>query len=389
MENLTLLIDTVTITNPGGLRLQKELTLSALRQLPSGYKIVLLQNSEHHTLKGNENILVENIPTIKHGVFGRWLWYNIILPQKIKEHKADVFLSLSGILTRKICERCATIITINNMVPFTEEQILHSPFFSKARLRFLVLRYFFIKSAKMASALILHSQHALNQIMNYVSKVEEKTSVVLTGVPDEMNLGNIPIPPHPNKNIPFLFYFSAVYWYKNQINLIEGYRRALKTEENLPMLLIAGHPVDKKYVIDMKKKIVEHRLFSKIKYLGPLPSELLPAYIHHADINLFPSTCETNSIVQSEILGMHGVMACSDIPPMTEIAGDAAEFFDPYSPDSIAECIIKIHKDKSLQNNLRKKSKKRADELSWDSCGKVIWDSTHIALNNYITQKDS
>jgi glycosyltransferase involved in cell wall biosynthesis len=383
-NKLTILIDTVLVSSPGILTHQRELTLSALRQLPDGCKIVLLQNSAIHSVTQQHNLQVENIQPVKYGYLGRWFWYKYGLPGKIKKYNADVFYSLSGILSKKICECCATISSVNNMVPFTREQFSRLPFFSKEYLRITMLRHLLVKSVKMASVLILNSQHALAQIKNYVSGLENKTTVVLTGISENFKLNNADVPAHPNNNIPFFFYFSAIYWYKNHINLIEGYRRALENDPSIPVLFLAGYPVDKKYLAEIEQKIIDDNLSDKVKYIGILPFESIPGYLHHATINLFPSTCETNSLVQSEILGMHGVMACSDIPPMSEIPREeAAVLFDPYNPDSIAECIIRINKDNALQESLRKHAAQRSEELTWDACGKVIWDSAYTAFKKF------
>ncbi len=77
---------------------------------------------------------------------------------------------------------------------------------------------------------------------------------------------------------------------------------------------------------------------------------------------------------------MNGIMACSNIPPMTEVAGGAAKLFDPYNPNSIAKVILQVISNKKLQNELRKKANKRAKELSWDKCGEIIWKAAKNAV---------
>lgn len=383
MSKLTLLIDAVMVSSPGMQQLQRELTLSSLRHMPRGYKIVLLQNSGSSVVESQNGLHIENFSSQKFGYAKRWLWYNIILPRKITEYKADVLYSLSGIISKKISALCATISTVNNMVPFTEMHFKHYPLLSQTRLKLYLFRLLAVSSMRMATTVILHSQHALEQIKKYIPDIETKTTVVLTGISDKYQLRIKP--QNPYNNFPYFFYLSAIYWYKNHINLIEGYRLALSVEMNLPDLLIAGYPADKKYLEKFKEIILINQLSDKVKYIGSLDSELIPAFIHHAVINFFPSTCETNSVVQAEIIGMQGVMACSDLPPMPEIPGDASVTFDPFDPASIAACMIEVFNDNELQISLRKKAAKRSKELSWDECGKAIWKSAEKAykINNF------
>jgi glycosyltransferase involved in cell wall biosynthesis len=383
LSKLTLLIDAVMISSPGMQQLQRELTLSSLRQMPRSYKIVLLQNSGTPAVKSQNGLHIEIFPIKKFGYVNRWLWYNVTLPRIITEYKVDVLYSLSGIISKNISTLCATISTVNNMLPFTEMQFQHYPLLSLTRLKLYLFRLLSVSSMKMSTAVILHSQHALEQIKKYIPDIETKTTVVLTGISDEYQLRAIP--QHPYNNNPYFFYLSAIYWYKNHINLIEGYRLALNVEINLPELLIAGYPEDKEYLEKFQKKIQEDQLSDKVKYIGSLDSEVIPAFIHHAVINIFPSTCETNSVVQAEIIGMQGVMACSNQPPMPEVPGDAAVTFDSNDPDSIAASMIKVFNDKEMQKSLRKKAAIRSEELSWDKCGEAIWESAEKAnkMNNF------
>jgi glycosyltransferase involved in cell wall biosynthesis len=383
LSKLTLLIDAVMVSSPGMQQLQHELTLSSIRQIPRGYKIVLFQNLGSSEVEPQNGLHIEKFSIEKFGYVNRWLWYNVILPKKITEYNVDVLYSLSGIISKKISSLCATISTVNNMVPFTEMQFKHYPLLSHTRLKLYLFRLLSVSSMRMSTTVILHSRHALEQIKKYIPDIETKTTVVLTGISDEYQFRKKP--QHPRNNVPYFFYLSAIYWYKNHINLIEGYRLALNVEINLPELLIAGYPEDKEYLEKFEKKIQEDQLSDKVKYIGSLDSEVIPAFIHHAVINFFPSTCETNSVVQAEIIGMQGVMACSDQPPMPEIPGDAAVTFDPNDPESIAACMIKVYNDNELQISLRKKAAIRSEELSWDKCGEAIWESAEKAnkMNNF------
>ena len=123
--------------------------------------------------------------------------------------------------------------------------------------------------------------------------------------------------------------------------------------------------------------------------IGVIPDHSIKAWLHHATVNLFPSTCETNSLVQSEILGAQGVMACSDVPPMTEVAGNAAALFNPYDPDSIAEVILRLCADDGIREDLRRRSAHRATELSWETCADATWSAVEGAVRRYRERRHS
>ncbi|MBN1899490.1 MAG: glycosyltransferase family 4 protein [Spirochaetes bacterium] len=383
-QPIRLLIDGVTIGSPGILQLKYELIESALENRPSNGQIILLQDAAHKKIVSSEFVRVDNVKKPALGWPGRWLWYHMILPMKIKKHKADVLYSLSGIISHRVRDLCATVITINNMLPFTPREIEHFRLLSKGRIRLRLLQKMYSRSARGCDALILHSRHAMTSISKYAGNIRKKSFVVLTGVPRDIS--KVKHPPHPNKKVPFLFAFSTVYWYKNYLNLIRGYKRASLIEKNLPVLIIAGFSADKKYVKRLIQEIEDFELKDRVLFLGTIPKDKIPLFMHHAVLNLFPSVCETNSVVQSEIMGMKGVMACSRIPPMTEVAGKAAVYFDPFNPDSIADAILMVCQDRCLQQELRKKAYRRALELSWKRCGQVIWQATEFAYKQYLNR---
>jgi glycosyltransferase involved in cell wall biosynthesis len=51
---------------------------------------------------------------------------------------------------------------------------------------------------------------------------------------------------------------------------------------------------------------------------------------------------------------------------MPEIAGDAASYFNPESPEDMAEQIIRVLKDEGLRHNLIQKGWTRALRFRWE-----------------------
>lgn len=307
----------------------------------------------------------------------RWRYYHRTLPKQAANCQPDVIFGMK-LISRKLASHYGTVATINNMLPFTPEQLARVPFFSKDRLRLLLLRWLNIWSVSAADAVLLHSQHALDQVSPYVHGLGDKSFVALTGIPRHVTLDGVNAF-RPNEGRPYILYFSAIYPYKNHLGLIEGYKRALHLHPELPELLIGGYPADKACLEQIKTAMADPALGGRVRYIGVLKNEETTAWLHHAVVNFFPSQCETNSVVQSEIIGSHGVMACSDIPPMNEVAHGAAELFDPYSSDSIATAICNVCCNPERQKELRQKSEQRARDLSWSLCADITWQAVERA----------
>jgi glycosyltransferase involved in cell wall biosynthesis len=216
-------------------------------------------------------------------------------------------------------------------------------------------------------------------VTRYAGELGDKAFLAPNPVPDYARVDPGNPPADPNEGRPFLFYLSVASRYKNHLNLIEAYRRAVAGGSDLPPLLMAGPPADESYVKEIVAAIEAAGLGDRVRWLGKVPREQIPGWLHHAAINVFASTCETSSFIQAEILGAGGVMACSSAPPMPEVAGGAAELFDPYDPDSIAGTLVSLWSSPERRRQLRALAIEQAAGLTVEACGEVIWSASRRA----------
>jgi len=377
-----LLIDCITSASPGVSHLQRELPLAAAMSCPVDCEVMVMRSAAQATADAVHERLSYVDPG--HRITGwrrRWRWYHRDLPTLIDRYQADVFFSQSGILSAAIAARCPTISTVNNMLPFFPKEMDDLPILSRHRWRNLLLRQQYTRSVQLADALLLHSHLALAKISDYAGDVAQKSLVTHTGKPAMVAFDAKS--PHPHAGKPYILYLSAMYWYKNHLALIAAYDLQLTRGVALPDLLLAGIPHDKWYMNRVLKAIDTPRLRDHVKYIGALPARDIGAWIHHATINVFPSRCETNSFVLAETLGVHGVLACSQTPPMPEICGDAAVYFDPLDPAAMGDTISSLLRDETLRRELRQRAAKRAEDFSWEACGRTIWALVPIALANF------
>lgn len=374
---LRLLLDPIPRKSPGGSVLDRELPQAAAGTRPPGWDLLMVSHGDGQAWDGDSAVERLEVGKAEAGWLGRWRYFNRILPAEISRQGVDVLFSLSGYLSPRLQRSCGTICTINNMLPFTPAMTSEDRLTYRLKLR--VQRRFLVSSVKLADAVLLHSDHALRTISSYAGDISAKTRVVLTGVPSDARLDSDDLPPHPNGGRPYCFYLSVIRRYKNHLNLVEAYRRLARAGVDLPELVIAGFPIDTDYLAEILGAIREHGLEEKVRYAGTLAKEELKSWLHHATINVFASGCETNSLVLAEILGAEGVLACSDVAPMPEIVGAAAEFFSPDDPESIAQVLLKLWRNSNRRQELRREAVKRSHQLSWEECGNAIWNAARAA----------
>jgi len=59
-------------------------------------------------------------------------------------------------------------------------------------------------------------------------------------------------------------------------------------------------------------------------------------------------------------------VACSDVPPLKEIAGDSARYCDATRDESVAEALAEVWQDRGLRSALIQRGLVRARQFGWD-----------------------
>jgi glycosyltransferase involved in cell wall biosynthesis len=102
-----------------------------------------------------------------------------------------------------------------------------------------------------------------------------------------------------------------------------------------------------------------------VRVLGWLEPALLEAAYAGAACVAFPSLVEGFGLPVLEAM-MRGVpVVCSDIPPLREVAGDCAVFFDALGPGSMARALEGLLADEAERDRLRAAGLAHAAHFSW------------------------
>lgn len=160
----------------------------------------------------------------------------------------------------------------------------------------------------------------------------------------------------------------------------------LETKKNLMVLLDAWAIVQKIYP---KGRLFLggmfghgfNELFHRMESDDLCGTVLAPGYIsdievasifHSATALVFPSREEGFGLPILQAFGAGCNVICSNIPPLKEVAGDAALYADPGSAKSFAEQMVRIMEDSRLCENLRKKGKEQLKKFSWQGAARRL-----------------
>ena len=167
----------------------------------------------------------------------------------------------------------------------------------------------------------------------------------------------------------FLFY-GAIEPKKNVARLVDAYAAS---GSKLPLILAGGggwqNRADLRKIRD--ERFTNFRIDGdivrrqrQVRRLDYLPYEQLITLIRGARALLFPSIYEGFGLPVIEAMALGTPVVTSNGSSLTEVAGDAALFVDPYSIDSIAWAIRAIEADTDLRRELVERGRQQAKKFS-------------------------
>lgn len=152
--------------------------------------------------------------------------------------------------------------------------------------------------------------------------------------------------------------------HKNFERLLEAL--ALIPAHVRPHLTITGsHGADPLAPL-VKRLGLEHH----VTLAGWLGVSELSALYRASTLVVFPTLFEGFGLPTLEAMSQGCPVACSDIPVLHEVAGEAAEYFDPLDPHDLAHTITSLLGDADRLAELSLLGLARASEYSWDRTAK-------------------
>ncbi len=118
-----------------------------------------------------------------------------------------------------------------------------------------------------------------------------------------------------------------------------------------------------------------------VKILGYLTNAQVASFYKHAELLLFPSLYEGFGLPILEAFQYDCPVVTTNNSGMSESAGDAATFIDPYSVQSIAEGIGKTLKMKNKADR-SKKMKAQLAKFSWEKAAKDTLEVYRLAIRD-------
>jgi glycosyltransferase involved in cell wall biosynthesis len=264
----------------------------------------------------------------------RILFEQFRLPRAVRKYDVDVLLN-PGFTSPFFC-RCPGVAVFHDL-----QHKRHPEYFRWFDLPFW--RLLLWTSVRRSRGLISVSQATHDDLKHYYGA---DSIVIHHGV--EQAFFDIAERREPND---YLLCVSTLHPHKNLERLI----RVHACMPNAPELMITGL---RGFAAEQLEKLAGTR----VRLTGWIPRAELYELFRRARAFIYPSTFEGFGMPVLEAMAAGVPVACSDIPPLREIAEGMAVFFDPHDDDAMRLAIERVLEDGTLAGP----AGKHAAEFNWE-----------------------
>lgn len=169
----------------------------------------------------------------------------------------------------------------------------------------------------------------------------------------------------PYTNLPFerfVMYVGQQPDYKNIRMLCDTHQELIRNDPALGLVLVGRMNEDTK----RNQAYCEKRGYKNIHFTGFLPDTQRDWLYTKALAYVFPSLMEGFGLPPLEAMAYGLPVISSNASCMPEVLGDAAVYFDPNSPTSIAAAIERTVNDATMLGSLRQKGYEQVKKYSWE-----------------------
>src|SRR5579884_1822059 len=356
---------TAAVTQQAGIgRYAREL-LRALGHLPEcfRYKVVFESRGANVPLPQlGDQFSVYPIPASDRLMNAVWHRARLPIPIEVRTGRIDVFHSPDFSMAPSIAP---SLVTVHDLAFEAVPQLSYP---SLARYLHRVVP----RGVRRARAVIVPSSHTKAEMLARLGTDEGKVHVIPEGVsgvfrPDSP-ADDAAVLQRRGITRPYIFTHSTLEPRKNVDRLLEAIS-LLQTSEFPHVLLLAGRlgwlyePIFETHA--------RLELGDRARFLTDCSDQELAALLRQADLAVYPSLYEGFGLPVLEALACGAPTVCSGNTSFPEIAGTAADLFDPWDVDDIAAVMRAVLEDGDRQAALRRQGPVQARTFTWERCARA------------------
>ena len=305
-------------------------------------------------------------PPARHPLLWKY-WFDVKLPSLFRRLKIDLFVSPDGF--------CSLGTRVPQLMIVHDLGYLHYPKFYKKSNMLFYKSYMpkYLNKAKQVAAV---SEFTKKDIIGQYRIESQKIAVVYSAVKPLFKVQTEEVKNSVKEKYTegneYFIYAGALQPRKNLVNLLKAFSIYKKRLKNNWKLVLCGRLAWKND--EFLELVKTFKFRNDVVLTGYVEEEELARLVGSAYALVYPSYFEGFGVPVLEAMKSEIPALTSKDSSMEEIAGEAALYFDPNSPESIAESMMLIYKDEDLRRRLIEKGKVAADRFSWEHTARLVWE---------------
>ena len=240
------------------------------------------------------------------------------------------------------------IVTLYDLTYFRFPDLFPGGEIVQARMRLAVRR---------AAHAICISHNTRADAIQWLSVDATRSSVIPLGVNPPYSVTASPSIPSP-----YILFLGARDGYKNFDLVLRAFAESPRLN-GLSLIAFGGGPFHKAQL----EMIANLGLIDRVHWRQGGDRALAAAYAHAACL-VYPSLYEGFGLPLLEAMSYGCPVVCSNTSSLPEIALNAAEYFDPKTPDTLTNALLRILVNPSRRKQLIEAGRSHSAAFTWDQC---------------------
>jgi glycosyltransferase involved in cell wall biosynthesis len=285
----------------------------------------------------------------------------LTLPLAVRRAHVDLFHAPHYVLPALTPGR--TVVTIHDCIH------LMFPDYRTHRLAYAYARASMWTAAHKSDRIFTVSEQSKRDILKFFHVPPDKIVVTPNAIDERFNVE--PNAEHVTQireryqlSHAYILYVGNIKPHMNLERLIEAFQLVRSQGRSELELLIIGDEISK--LQSLRRAVHKYDLHRYVRFHGFVPQETLSVLYRLASVFVFPSLYEGFGLPPLEAMACGTPVVTSNVSSLPEVVGDAAVLVDPYSPQAIADGILKVLQSAHLRAELRQRGFARVREYSWE-----------------------
>jgi glycosyltransferase involved in cell wall biosynthesis len=305
---------------------------------------------------------------------GRLVWEQRTLPRIAERWRADVLLSFGAFVPLR--SPCATVLEAANALYFTHvywHVLEREPLRLRMQER---ARWSLLRASLRAAERVLVPTRAMRQdVVVRLPELISRVDVVHWGVASGFHSAARWAPPPGQAALGI-----SNHGINKEFDVLV--RAAALLGDRAPRLRVTmtGRADESRYARRTAGLVQRLGLQSRACFIGDVPNAKMPELIGQSSVVVYPTWCESFGLPLAEALAMGAPAVAADIPACREVGGDAARYYSPGDPTSLATCIAELVEAPDEAAALGEQAAARGQQFTWRANAAGVLATLHKAV---------